>query len=132
MSINEKQVEFMRTLTAFLSWCFQNDYFVIGGELYRSKEQAIINSYKDADWRKRLFSMLGMVPNNPTGILNSVHRMKMAIDLFRYLNGTVSWDVDDYREMGEKWESMHPLARWGGNFRNRDAVHFSFEHGGIK
>jgi hypothetical protein len=25
---------------------------------------------------------------------------------------------------------MDPDARWGGDFRNRDCVHFSFEHGG--
>jgi hypothetical protein len=102
----------MRTLAAFLSWCFQNGYLIIGAELYRTKEQAEI--YKAQG----------------KGILNSIHRLKMAIDLFRYLDGNVTWDADDYQEMGEKWKSMHPLARWGGDFKNRDAVHFSFEHGG--
>jgi hypothetical protein len=112
MTTNEKKVEFMRILAAFLGWCFQNDYEVIGSELYRTKEQAEIYA------------------KSGKGILNSIHRMKMAIDLFRYKDGTVTWDFEDYREMGEKWKTLHPLARWGGDFN--DAVHFSFEHEGRK
>lgn len=37
-----------------------------------------------------------------------------------------------YRFLGEKWETMHELARWGGRFARRDGNHFSFEHNGVK
>jgi hypothetical protein len=33
-------------------------------------------------------------------------------------------------KLGEKWESMHPLARWGGRFS--DANHTSMEWNGFK
>lgn len=35
-----------------------------------------------------------------------------------------------YKAIGEKWESMHPLARWGGRWG--DGNHFSFEWRGVK
>lgn len=35
-----------------------------------------------------------------------------------------------WTEIGEKWESMHPLARWGGRWG--DANHISLEHEGVK
>ena len=113
MTLNEKQVEFMRTLAAFLSWCFARGYEVIGAELYRTPEQAA------------LYAKEGK------GIKNSVHTKKLAIDLFRYVGGKVSWSADDYADMGAKWKAMHSMARWGGDFKNRDAVHFSFEHNGV-
>jgi hypothetical protein len=102
----------MRALTKLLAWAFDNGIELIGAELYRTKEQA------------EIYAASGR------GILNSVHRLKLAIDLYRYKDGTVSWDAEDYRELGEKWKSLDDRARWGGDFRNRDAVHFSFEHRG--
>jgi hypothetical protein len=114
MTLNEKQVEFTRTLGHFIVWCFRNDYEVIGAELFRTKEQA------------EIYAASGK------GILNSVHRLKLAIDLFRVVGGSVSWDNKDYEPLGKKWKAMHPDARWGGDFSNRDAVHFSFEYKGRK
>jgi hypothetical protein len=35
-----------------------------------------------------------------------------------------------YIDIGEEWERIHPLARWGGRFG--DANHFSFEHNSSK
>lgn len=113
MSLNEKQVEFTRTLGKFLVWCDRRGYEVIGAELFRTREQA------------ELYAAQGK------GIKNSVHTKKLAIDLFRYKDGKVTWAHEDYRPLGEKWETMHPLARWGGRFQRRDAVHFSFEHNGV-
>lgn len=114
MTLNEKQVEFTATLGKFLVWCAKQGYLVILAEVFRTREQAEI--YAKAK----------------KGIKNSVHTKKLAADMFRYLNGTVTWKHEDYAAMGKKWKSMHPLARWGGDFKGRDAVHFSFEHKGVK
>ena len=114
MSLNKKQVEFSRVMAKFQVWCFQMGYEFIEGESYRTPYQA------------KEYARLGK------GIMNSTHCKKLARDLFRYKDGTVTWNHSDYEAMGQQWKRMHPLARWGGDFKGRDAVHFSFEHKGVK
>lgn len=113
MTLNQKQALFTRLIAELIVWCFENGYEVIGAELYRTKEQA------------EIYAAQGK------GIKNSVHRLKLALDLFRVINGRVTWDREAYRPIGEKWKTMHPLCRWGGDFRRRDDVHFSFIHRGV-
>lgn len=113
MALNAKQVEFTRTMAEFQLWCFANGFEIIEAEAFRPP------------WVAEEYARRGK------GIKNSVHTKKLARDLFRVVDGRVSWDPADYAALGEEWKCRHPLARWGGDFRNRDAVHFSFEHNGV-
>jgi hypothetical protein len=113
MSLNKKQVRFTKTLGKFLVWCADNGFQVIAAELFRTPEQAAIYAKQGK------------------GIKNSVHTKKLAVDLFLLKDGKITWNTEDYRPLGEKWISMDTDARWGGVFKNRDAVHFSFTHGGF-
>lgn len=113
MGLNAKQVEFTRCMAYFQVWCFENGYQIIEAESFRPR------------WVAEEYARRGK------GIKNSVHTKKLARDLFVVVDGSVSWDLDAYAPLGAKWKTMHPLARWGGDFRNRDAVHFSFEHNGV-
>lgn len=62
----------------------------------------------------------------------SLHYVKLAQDLNLFVNGEYITDGDHpaYKEIGTFWESLHPLARWGGRFG--DANHFSVEWEGRK
>jgi len=113
MSLNAKQVLFTRLQAEFQVWCFKHGYEVIEAESFRPPFVA------------EEYARLGK------GIKNSVHTKKLARDLFRVVDGRVSWRTEDYAPLGKKWKSMHNDARWGGDFRNRDAVHFSFIHNGV-
>ena len=112
-SLNEKQVDFTRHMALFQVWCFENGYEIIEAEAFRPQ------------WVADEYARRGK------GIKGSVHVKKLARDLFRVVDGAVSWNDGDYAEIGAEWKRRHPLARWGGDFRNRDAVHFSFEHNGV-
>lgn len=112
MNLNEKQVLFTATMAYFQVWCVEQGHQIIEAESFRTPEQA------------RIYAEQGK------GILHSVHRLKLARDLFLYKDGTITWNTEHYEPMGEKWKTMHDLARWGGDFKNRDAVHFSFWHQG--
>lgn len=68
--------------------------------------------------------------NCPVGRKYSLHKSKLAIDLNLFKDGEYLTTSEDHRELGEWWESQHPLARWGGRFN--DGGHYSFEHGGRK
>jgi hypothetical protein len=67
---------------------------------------------------------------------NSVHHVGLAADLLLYINGVYQESSEAHRAIGEKWKSMHPLCRWGGDFRRADGRprpdgnHYSFEYQG--
>jgi hypothetical protein len=113
MSLNAKQVEFTRVMAEFQVWCFENGYEIIEAESFRPR------------WVAEEYARQGK------GIKNSVHTKKLARDLFAVVDGAVTWDYEAYAPLGAEWKRRHPLARWGGDFRNRDAVHFSFLHNGV-
>ncbi len=115
MTLNEKQTFFTDQIARFICDCFDHGYPVILAEAYRPPELAA------------LYAEQGR------GIRNSNHTRKLAVDLFRVVDGRVTWDLEAYEPIGELWKACHPqLARWGGDFTNRDSVHFSFEHNGVK
>ena len=62
----------------------------------------------------------------------STHYDRMASDFVLYdtVTGKPVYDGDDPRwiKLGEFWESLDRLCRWGGRFH--DANHFSLSHGG--
>jgi len=115
MTLNEKQAVFTLKMAELIIWAFNHNLPVIGSELYRTPEQAEIYA------------------KSGKGILNSNHCKKLAIDLFAVDpdTGHVTWDEGPYQKLGKIWKTLHPLARWGGDFKNRDSVHFSFEHNGV-
>jgi hypothetical protein len=73
-----------------------------------------------------------------TGISNSLHNLGLAGDLLLYYDGKYLKDSEDYRDLGTFWKGLHPLARWGGDFKDKkgapdpDGNHFSIEHDGVK
>lgn len=113
MNLNQKQADFAYHIAKLIVWARDHGIHVMGAEWYRTPEQA------------EIYARQGK------GIVKSNHRLKLALDLFVVANGRVTWDHAPYMKLGQKWKTMHPLARHGGDFRNRDSVHFSFEHNGV-
>lgn len=111
-------------------------------ESARSDEQAIINSlgsqgreavakliYKDFP---RLAAAIVNNGNN-NGVVNSVHSVGLAVDLNLFKDGVYLSSSEDHAKLGAFWKTLHPLARWGGDFRPRpDGNHYSFEYNGVK
>lgn len=114
MKLEQKQEEFAICLANFIVWIYSKGWQVRIGEVYRPPFTA-------AEYARQ-----------GKGIRNSAHTKKLAADLFLVIDGKVTWDNDDYEELAHKWETMHDLAYAGHYFRNRDSVHFSFEHNGVK
>ena len=116
MTVGDKQRLFMRLLGEFLVWIYQQPHYAVtGGELLRSQAQAAANAASGA------------------GIANSLHLLKLAIDLQLFIGGVYQTASEAYKPLGDKWKSMHPLCRWGGDFVKRpDGNHFSLEHEGVR
>lgn len=64
------------------------------------------------------------------GIRNSLHLIGLAVDVNLFRDGKWLTATEDHRPLGEYWESLHPLARWGGRFN--DGNHYSMEWEGRK
>ncbi len=56
----------------------------------------------------------------------SLHYDGCAGDLILYKNGIYLTETEDYRLLGEYWESLNSNCKWGGRFSKSDGNHFSF------
>lgn len=114
MTLGEKQELFAVLLGRLLLEVDRRGYASRVGEVYRPPETA------------RIYAERG------TGIVNSLHTLKLAVDLFLSVDGRVIWDGPPYALLGEWWNAQHELASWGGHFARRDVYHFSVSHRGIR
>lgn len=60
------------------------------------------------------------------GIPNSLHELRLAVDLNLFRDGEYLTDSESYRPLGDHWKSLRPENAWGGDFQTRpDGNHFS-------
>ncbi len=104
LSLREKQSLFVKLLAQLVDWIYGKGWELTLGEGYRSDGRGHME--------------------------HSLHYLKLAQDLNLFVNGDYVSDGSSliWNEIGEHWETMHPLCRWGGRFN--DANHFSLRHGG--
>ncbi len=97
MTLSDHQWRFLQDLALLILWAERQGYKLTGGDLYRD-------------------------PRAPYGIARSLHKKRLAVDLnlfewrgdgWVYLTSTAS-----HAPLGEFWESLDPLNRWGGRFRD--------------
>lgn len=110
MTLREKQSLFVVLVARLIEHATSLGYELTFGETYRSPEEAA-----------RL-ARLGK------GIVNSLHTIKLAVDLNLFIDGIYQQSNEAHRELGEWWERQHVLCRWGGRFK--DGNHYSLNHGG--
>jgi len=111
-TLRQKQNQFAGMVARLLLRAQEMGYEATLGEAYRTPEQAILNAKKG------------------TGIRNSLHSARLAIDINLFLNGQWLVGSEDHRPLGEWWESIG--GAWGGRFKRPDGNHYSLEHEGRK
>lgn len=114
MSLGDKQRRFTECVGRLITWAYSNGYELTFGDAYRSPEQAAANAAAG------------------TGIASSVHILRLAVDFNLFINGAYQSAPEPYAPLGDYWKTLDPEARWGGDFKSKDANHFSFEHNGVK
>ena len=103
----EAQCLFASLVGMLLRWVDSKGLSVTLGECYRSPATAA------------QYAKMGL------GITNSLHCERLAVDLNVFVDGKYSDFIGDYARLGEYWKTLHPLARWGGDFTKPDPDHFS-------
>ncbi len=99
-------------VAALITWAYDHGLELTFGEAYRTPEQAALNA------------------KNGTGIANSLHTKRLAVDLNLFIEGEYMTSSEAYRPLGEKWEDLG--GAWGGRFHKPDGNHFSLEWEGIR
>ena len=100
MTLSEKQRLFSKLLADLIQWAYKQGFEVTMGECFRTPEQAALNAQKG------------------TGIANSLHTKRLAVDLNLFVEGQYQPTTEAHRPLGEYWESLNPLCRWGGRFND--------------
>lgn len=117
----DKQQLFAQEVARLVQRAKELGYAVTLGEAWRSAEQAKFQTKLNAE--------------KGIGIANSLHTVRIAIDLNLFREGELLTKTEDYKVLGEWWERQSNggiMYRWGGRFKRADGNHFSFEHGGVQ
>ena len=114
MTLRQQQSLFVRLTSKLIDWATENGYELTYGETWRSDETAQLDAAEGK------------------GIVNSLHRLRLAVDWNLFRDGVLLTEVEDYRPLAESWKTLHPLCRAGIDFAKKDAVHFSLEWQGIR
>ena len=120
MSLSKTQQEFTKSVAQLINFATAIGVQLTFGDAYRDP---------------RLHGERG--EKKGYGARNSCHKLRLAVDFNVFIDGEFITDGnhEKYIMLGEEWEMMHPLARWGNRFNGKnagDANHFSFEYNGYK
>ena len=66
------------------------------------------------------------------GSVDSLHGLRLAVDLNLFKGGRCLTGTEDHRQLGEWWEQQHPRCCWGGRFKRPDGNHYSFTPDGVR
>lgn len=113
-TLGQRQRRFLPLLAKLIDYAYAQGWELTEGEGYRTPEQAALNA------------------QHHTGIANSLHTLRLAIDLDLIIKGVYQTDSEAYRVLGEYWKSLDPDCAWGGDFARPDGDHFSLSWGGIR
>lgn len=102
------EVEFLQAAAKLIQQAPLMGYQVTGGPLYREPAQAAADAAAGS------------------GIANSLHCQRLAIDLNFYRDGVWITDGSKLADIGAWWKALGPMYFWGGDFSSRpDGNHFS-------
>jgi hypothetical protein len=114
LTLGQKQRIFTLNVARLIVWTYNEGYTLSFAEAYRTPEQAALNARKGS------------------GIARSLHMVRLAVDLNLFKDGKWLNKSEDFAPLGAMWKRLHPLNRWGGDFKSRpDGNHFSMTHEGI-
>ncbi len=115
--LQRKQFAFSALLPHLLDKALVMGFDIQLGEIWRPPEMAAIYAARG------------------TGIKNSLHELRLAIDLNLYKNGKLTDSWFDYEPIGQFWKrlgTLNEITTWGGDFKRPDVFHFSVSHNGIR
>ena len=104
MTLREKQAQFTLMVSYLIRWAYDHEYTLTFGDAYRNPKYADQLGYYHT-W--------------------SYHCKRLAVDLNLFKDEEYLTRTEDYKPLGEYWESLG--GSWGGRWN--DGNHFSLGEG---
>lgn len=114
LTLGQKQRLFVRLLPRLIDFAYSSGY-----------ELTIGDGYRDPRVHGAMGVKIGY--SHPS----SNHKQRLAIDFNLFKGGVFLQATEDHKPLGEFWESLHPLCKWGGRLTPADGNHYSIWHGGM-
>jgi hypothetical protein len=103
MKLSETQRIFTQNIAKLILFAFDNDIELTFGEAFRTTEQQLL-----------------YVQSGKSKTMNSNHLRRLAVDFNVFINGNLTYKWEDVKQVGDFWETLHPLNRWGGDWNKND------------
>lgn len=117
ISLSGRQRIFTENIGKLIMWAYQNGYSLTFGHAWRGIEE-----------QRRL------VNGGKSQTMNSKHLDRLAVDFNIFKNGTLTWNWNDIKPLGDHWVSLNPKNRWGGDWNKNgkkdgfiDSPHFEMQ-----
>ena len=114
MTLGEKQRLFTLNLALLTIYAYEHGFELTEGDGYRDP---------------RVFGRVG--EKKGYGHKSSAHKYRLAHDYNLFIKGAYQVSSGSHKELGEYWKDLHPLNRWGGDFKTPDGNHYSMFHNGV-
>lgn len=111
--LGDLQKVFSKLIAEHTLWLYHQGYECTEGDAYRDP---------------RAFGTVGK--KGIYGRKNSNHKRRLAKDINLFRDGQFLTETVDHKLSGQKWETRHPLCRWGGRYD--DGNHYSMEYKGYQ
>lgn len=110
VTLRERQSLFVHLIGKLIEFATDQGFELTFGEAHRPPEMAA------------LYKLRG------TGIGNSLHTVRLAIDLNLFMDGEFQADSAAHLPLGAFWKLLHTDCRWGGDFAKPDGNHYSLAY----
>jgi len=109
MKLSDQQFEFAKDSLDLEYWMITQGYKFTYGEAWRPDEM------------QKIYYEQGKSKIKERG----PHGDRLAKDYNIWVNGKLTYKKEDLQPIGDYWEELNPLNRWGGNFKDFvDTPHF--------
>jgi hypothetical protein len=101
MTLGEQQRIFTKNIMLLIQFAYNSGYELSFGDAFRDArvhgEYGVKRGYSAA---------------------NSFHKLRLAVDLNLFKDGVYQVHTRYHKPLGDFWESLHELNRWGGRFND--------------
>jgi hypothetical protein len=124
MGLSDHQYEFLKDIAKLIQFAEEKGIKLTAGEAYRTADQQLLY-YHGKDIKEAGSQTLVFTEGRKRSWTKySNHMRRLAMDFNFFVDGALTYDKSVLSELGEYWEGLSPLNRWGGNFSHTDTPHF--------